>query len=194
MKPGYEDTVHVLGKTLEIMMKALVNLFMVAAIIMSAHVYAETRDPGEYFFNQTFGDFQEELELARDEGKKAILVMFVMDECPYCHRMKTTVLNQKEVQDYYRENFLIFEVDIEGDIEMTDFNGEVITQKNFSEKKHRVRATPVFAFFDLKGERVTRYIGATTGVDEFLHLGKFVASGAYQEMSFTRYKREHKPR
>jgi len=166
------------------------SMLFSALLFLSSHVSAETRDPSAYFFNESFGNFQEELELARDEDKKAVLIMFVMDECPYCHRMKTTVLNQSDVQDYYRENFLIFEVDIEGDIEMVDFQGNEVKQKDFAVLQHRVRATPVFAFFDLEGERIARYIGATTDTDEFLQLGRFVAEGAYKDMSFNRYKRQ----
>ena len=166
------------------------TLLLSTLLFLSSHVSAETRDPSAYFFNESFGNFQEELELARDEGKKAVLIMFVMDECPYCHRMKTTILNQSDVQDFYRDNFLIFEVDIEGDIEMVDFDGNEVKQKDFAVLQHRVRATPVFAFFDLEGERIARYIGATTGTDEFLQLGEYVADGAYKDMSFNRYKRQ----
>ena len=114
------------------------------------------RDPGRYFFNQSFGDFSEELATARQEGKDGILLMFEMDECPFCHRMKTTVLNQPKVQDYFREHFLIFPVDVEGDIEIVDFTGKTETQKDFALKQFRVRATPVFAFFDLDGNLVAR--------------------------------------
>lgn len=151
---------------------------------------AETRDVDEYFFNQSLGDFSEELELAQEQGKQGILIMFEMDECPFCHRMKTTILNQKHVQDYFREHFLIFSVDIEGDVEVVDFQGKTTTEKDFAFKQNRVRATPVFAFFDLRGKRVARYTGATTSLDEFMQLGKYVAEGHYQRMSFTRYKLE----
>ena len=104
---------------------------------------AETRDPGEYFFDQSFGDFSEELDNAREQGKQGILIMFEMDECPFCHRMKTTILNQSEVQDYFKEHFLIFSVDIKGDVEVTDFQGQAMAMKDFSFKQFRVRATPV---------------------------------------------------
>jgi thioredoxin-related protein len=147
------------------------------------------RDPYTYFFNETWGQFPEELEKARAEGKQGILLFFELDECPFCHRMKTTVLNQPEVQAFFREHFLNFAIDIEGDVEMTDFNGKVTTQKIFSEKDNRVRATPVFAFYDLQGKQVVRYTGATSGVDEFLLLGEYVAQGIYKEMPFTKYKR-----
>jgi len=160
------------------------------AMLTSVPGRAEPRDPGQFFFDQTFGDFQEELAKAKEEGKKGVLLMFEMDECPFCHRMKTTVLNQPEVQDYYKENFLIFPVDVEGDVEITDFKGNHMPQKDFALKEHRVRATPVFAFFDLDGNLVSKYIGATRDAEEFLWLGQYVVEGRYQELPFAKYKRE----
>lgn len=166
-------------------------LFLLLLISLPA-AGGQTRDPGEYFFQETFGDFQEELATAKDENKKGVLVFFEMDECPFCHRMKTMVLNKPEVQDWYRENFRIFAVDIEGDIGITDFAGNSTSQKDFAFKQHRVRATPVFAFFDLDGNRVARFTGATRDAEEFMLLGQFVVEGAYKDTNFTRYKREKK--
>ncbi|MEN8177022.1 MAG: thioredoxin family protein [Pseudomonadota bacterium] len=165
---------------------------MVGLLLMISSSQAATRDPAEHFFDQSLGDFREELETARDEGKKGILIMFEMDECPFCHRMKKTVLNQSEVQDYYKENFLIFSVDIEGDVEITDFEGQSVSQKDFAFKQFRVRATPVFGFFDLDGKLITRYTGATSNLSEFLWLGEFVADGHYRNNNFSRYKRQKK--
>ena len=153
---------------------------------------APSRDPDQYFFNQTLGDFSEELALAREQDKTGILIMFEMDECPFCHRMKTTVLNRADVQEYYRKHFLVFPVDIEGDVEITDFAGRQVTQKDFAFQQFRVRATPVFAFFDLDGRLVARYTGATRDAEEFLLLGRYVVDGVYREESFTRYKWERR--
>lgn len=158
--------------------------------VLSVTAVAAVRDPGTYFFDQTFGDFTEELASAKDRGKKGILIMFEMDECPFCHRMKTTVLNQSDIQDYFKEHFLIFPVDIEGDVEITDFSGQTLAQKDFALKQFRVRATPVFAFFDLDGNMIARYTGATRNPEEFRWLGEYVVDGAYKETSFTRFKRE----
>jgi thioredoxin-related protein len=153
-------------------------------------IQAETRSPEQHFFDQTFGDFREELANARTKGKKGILIMFEMDECPFCHRMKTTVLNRPEVQDFFRANFLIFPLDIEGDVEVTDFHGQVVRQKDLALKEFRVRATPVFAFFDLEGNLIARYTGATKNADEFLWLGEYVATGAYKDRDFARFKQD----
>ena len=171
-------------------MKRLV-LVLVLLVSIGAIAADKPRDPGQHFFNESFWDFTEELENAREAGKQGILVMFEMDECPFCHRMKTTVLNQPDVQDYFREHFLVFPVDIEGDIEVVDFKGKATTMKDFAFKQYRVRATPVFAFYDLDGKYIkrARFTGATRDKDEFLLLGRYVVEGAYEKQSFTRYKR-----
>ena len=63
--------------------------------------------------------------------------------------------------------------------------------KDFAFKRYRVRATPVFAFFDLDGNYIkpARLTGATRDKEEFMLLGRYVVEGAYTEQPFTRYKR-----
>lgn len=175
------------------MYKNVAMLFFAVLSINSA-VFAEEgpRDPYSYFFNETFGDYSEELQTARDEGKKGVMIFFEMDECPFCHWMKKNVLNQPEVQAYYREHFLSFPIDIEGDIEITSFKGETMPQKDFAFKKHRVRATPVIAFFDLDGNVVHRHTGRTSSMDEFMLMGRFVAEGHYKKTRFIRFKRNNR--
>jgi len=165
-------------------------LWGLVLLLATGGANAAGQDPGRSFFDQTFGDLPEELEHAREQGKKGILLMFEMDECPFCHRMKATVLNQPEIQDYYREHFLIFAIDVEGDVEITDFSGNAVAQKDFALNQFRVRATPVFAFFDLEGSLVARYTGATRNAEEFRWLGDYVVGGEYRRTSFTNYKRE----
>jgi len=170
-------------------MRAVVMCIVMLPASLNA---AAPRDPETHFFNEFFGDFSEELVSAKEKNKKAIMLFFEQDECPFCYRMKTTILNRPDVQEYYRKHFLIFKVDIEGDIEISDFKGETMKEKEFSFKQHRVRATPVIAFFDLGGKRVVRYIGATSSAEEFMWLGEFVADGHYKTGKFTNYKRQKK--
>ena len=162
------------------------SLLLVLLLVVSPVVSAADQS----FFDQSLGDFSEELATAREAGKSGVLIFFEMDECPFCHRMKTTILNRPEVIAYFKKHFLIFPVDIEGDVEITDFDGNVTSMKDFAFKQHRVRATPVIAFFDLDGKRVVRYTGATSDAEEFMLLGEFVVSGEYKNTSFTRYKRD----
>jgi len=171
--------------------RTIAGLLFFLALQLSVQANASTpRDPYKYFFNETWGDLPEEIAKAKEEGKSGVLIFFEMDECPFCHYMKNNVINQSEIQDYYRKHFLNIVVDIEGDVEMTNFKGETVKQKDFAFKEHRVRATPVIAFFDLNGKRIYRHIGKTNGVQEFLWMGEYIVSGAYKETPFIRYKRK----
>ena len=167
-----------------------------AAAVLSASMLAfsavasdTVRDPYTHFFQDTFGDFTEEIEDARESGKKGVVIFFEMDECPFCERMRETVLNRADVQDYYRDRFRIFTVDIEGDTEVVDFDGNEMPAKDFAFKVNKVRATPVIAFYDLDGRRVVRFTGAVRNWQEFLWLGEFAADGYYHKTNFTRFKR-----
>ena len=165
-------------------------------LLVNSHLYASTaRDPYQYFFEQTLGDLSEELQIAKDEGKKGVFLFFEMDECPFCHRMKTTLLNQSDIQEFFKQNFHAIAIDIEGDLELVDFAGKVTTQKAFS-SANRVRATPVMAFYDLEGDQVVRYTGAASGAEEFMWLAEYYLQGVYKlkdesgrGISFGKYKR-----
>ena len=161
--------------------------FIFTLLTWSAH--AEIRDPHAYFFMPKLGDFKEELAAAKQEGKQGVLIMFEMDDCPFCYRMKGTILNQSEVQDWYRKHFLIYTMDVKGDAPITDFQGKSTTEKAFA-LENRARATPVFLFFDLEGKPVTRFTGATQTAAEFMLLGQYVVEGTYKSVPFNVYKRQ----
>ncbi|MHB9102016.1 MAG: thioredoxin family protein [Sulfuricella sp.] len=149
---------------------------------------AETRDV-QGFFDQNLGDFKAELATARKAEKTGILLMYEIDDCPFCHRMKETILNQPEVQDYFRRHFVIFSIDINGDNALVDFAGKATTEKKFAAEQ-RVRATPVFAFYDLEGRQMTRFTGTAKDVNEFMQLGRYVVEGAWKSMPFAKYKQQ----
>jgi thioredoxin-related protein len=149
--------------------------------------FAETRDAEQNFFDMKMGDFKAELATAKQDGKTGILVMYEQEGCPFCLRMKNTILNQSEVQEYYHKHFLIFPIDIRGDLPLQDFNGKETTEKAFSVEQS-VYGTPVFDFYDLEGKLITRFPGTVKDVNDFLLLAKCVVEGACKKASFTTYK------
>ena len=171
---------------------SIFTILFVALFTVSAS--AEIRDPGEYFFESTFGDYSEELEIAREEGKRGVFLFFEEDDCPFCTRMKATILNRSEVQDFYRQHFKIYRINIKGEVEVTDFNGEVMLEKVFAEQRNKVRATPLMAFYNLDGQMVVRYTGATSSIKEFLMLAQYTVDEEYMKHSFSRYKRKQRKR
>lgn len=169
---------------------AISAVMSLAPTLMAVAADTLGRDPMEHFFQQGFGNLREEMQLASQEGKLGVFVMFNDPDCPWCQKMKATVMSQPVVQEYYRKHFRLVHVDTRGDTSVTDFKGREMAEKDFAFKEHRVRATPVFIFFGLDGTPLVRYTGATRGVDEFLWLGEFVVSGEYKTKNFTAYKRE----
>lgn len=165
----------------------MLRILGLALLMFATTALAEVRDVQTYFFQPKLGDFKSELQTARKEGKTGVLIMFVQEDCPFCERMESTILNQSEVQDYYRKHFLVFEMDVKGGSSMTDFKGASTTEKDFA-LKNRARATPTFLFFDTNGDLVTRYIGVTKDANEFLLLGRYVVAGAYKDKPFAAYK------
>lgn len=172
---------------------ALIALFaatLLAGTVSSAPAAETTRDPMQHFFQQGFNNLPDEVAAAKSGGQMGILIMFEAEDCPWCAKMKATVLNQVTVQDYFRKHFRILMMDVNGDVPMTDFSGTEMPQKDFAFKHNRVRATPVFTFFGLDGKLLTKYTGAARDPEEFLWLGEFVVSGAWKTTNFTAYKRE----
>ena len=163
-------------------------VFLIASSVSNAAT--SVRDPYKHFFNETWGNLPEELKKAKLEGKKGLLVFFEMDECPFCHYMKHNVLNQPKVQKFYREHFVNLAIDIEGDIVIVNLKGQKVKQKDFA-KKNRIRATPVIAYYNLEGKMIYRHTGKTSGIDEFMWLGEYIAKGIYKKnIRFSHYKKQ----
>lgn len=161
------------------------SMLMTMTLIMSGSAMASAADK---FFDQSLGDFRFELESAKKSGKTGLLLMFEAEGCPYCLKMRETVLNQPEVQAYFRQHFRIFSVDMLGAIEIQDTAGRSWREKAYAQEL-RIRGTPTFVFIGSGGDVLARYSGATKDVGEFMRLGHYVAEGIYKTRSFPEYRR-----
>lgn len=178
-------------KTLQVS-KCLRTILYFSAVIGFVSLSTKIAYAADPFFDETFGNYQEDLQTAKDDGKKGIFVFFHMEECPFCHRMRTTIMQEPDVIKFYRENFLTYMHDIEGSYEVVTFNGERMSAQDMAEKVFRVRATPVMMIFDADGNQLVRYTGPTRTKEEFMWIGDYVIDGSYKTKSFTAYKRERK--
>ena len=160
--------------------------FIVLLSIGSSSVFADENS----FFTSSFGDMQEEMETAVEKNKKGVFVFFTMDACPWCQKMHKEVIPNPKIIKFFSKHFVNIEVNIEGNNEMVDFNGDEIEQKAFA-LRYKVRATPVLAFFNLDGKEIVRRTGPAS-VDDFMLLAKFVESGIYKTTNFVKYKRSQK--
>lgn len=148
------------------------------------------RDARGYFFTQSFGDLPEELQEAREAGKIGMLLFFEMEGCPSCRYMMRNVLNQAVVQDWYSERFVSIAVDINGAVELRDFDGVTLPSRVFAAHR-RVKTTPVISFIDLNGTEVFRRASVVKTPEEFLMMGEYVAGGHYTDIPWRDYLRKN---
>jgi thioredoxin-related protein len=161
-------------------------LWLLFALAPLAGHAAELRD-AQSFFNLNMGDLKAEAAEAKSEGKKAVMVMFEQEGCPGCRHMRTQVLNRRDVQDYYRANFANLSFDIWSSVPIRDFSNREQTEKAYAQGI-RIKGTPTFVFYDLAGNEIARIFGVIETREEFLLLGRFIASGAYKTRDFAQYK------
>jgi len=117
-----------------------------------------------------------------------LLLMFETEGCPYCLRMRETILSQPGVQAYFRQHFLIFSVDMLGDVEIRDPAGHSKREKTYARELH-INGTPTFVFIGTDGSVLARYAGAARDANEFMLLGHYVADGFYKTLSFAEYRK-----
>ncbi|MEY6432946.1 thioredoxin fold domain-containing protein [Thioalkalicoccus limnaeus] len=142
---------------------AITLLLLVMSQAVSAARAQETippLTPGHYeipgWFKLSFLDLAEDVEEATADGKR-LMIMFHQEGCPYCTRMVDN-LALEPIETYFRHHFDAVEINLWGDREVVDFDGEVLIEKEFAER-YRVWATPTLLFFNEEGRQVLRLDG-----------------------------------
>lgn len=97
---------------------------------------AELGDDGLHkadWMRDTFKDLREDLDEANAEGKRLALIV-EQRGCIYCDKMHKEVFSQARVSDYIREHFFVVQINLHGDTEVVDFDGEVLSEKAAARK------------------------------------------------------------
>jgi thioredoxin-related protein len=97
---------------------------------------AELGDDGLHktdWMRDTFKDLREDLGEANAEGKRLVL-MVEQRGCSYCAKMHKEVFPKEDVASYIRDNFFVVQINLHGDTEVTDFDGETLTEKQATRK------------------------------------------------------------
>jgi thioredoxin-related protein len=93
----------------------------------------------------TFKDLREDLAEATAEGKR-LMVMIEQRGCIYCTKMHEQVFPDPEITQLIEDNFFVVQINMFGDIEVTDFDGEVLPEKEMVQKWSAL-FTPTTFFF-----------------------------------------------
>jgi len=122
---------------------------VLAAIVVAFPVFAaEMGDDGLHkteWMRETFKDLSEDLAEANAEGKR-LAIIIEQRGCIYCKKMHEEVFPDPEVKAFIEDNYFVIQMNLFGDVEVTDFDGEVLPEKDMAQK-WRILFTPTILFF-----------------------------------------------
>ena len=164
---------------------------------LSARAQAVMTDDGYYrepWFLESFLELSDDLAAATSAGKR-LAIMWELRGCPYCRETHLVNFAKPEITDYIRTRFEILQLNIVGSREVTDFDGEKISEKQLAQK-YGVRYTPTFQFFPERTAGLAdktpreREVTRAQGYLEpprFLSLFRYVAERAYEKGTLDDY-------
>lgn len=115
---------------------------------LPASAQSEMGDDGLHkaaWLHDTFKDMREDLEEARSQNKR-LMVIWEQRGCIYCRKFHEEVAVRPLVRDMLSDEFFVVQMNLFGDVEVTDFDGETLSERNMA-MKWGVMFTPTFMFF-----------------------------------------------
>jgi len=131
------------------MFNKFLKIFLLAmfSLLVNQVSALEVGDDGLHktpWMQDTFKDLREDLEEANAEGKRLVL-FFEQIGCIYCTKMHKEVFSKEKVSNYIDDNFFVVQLNLHGDIEVTDFDGDVLPEKDIA-RKWGILFTPSILF------------------------------------------------
>jgi len=97
------------------------------------------------WMRDTFKDLGEDLEEATAEGKR-MLVIIEQRGCIYCTKMHEQIFPIPEIDALLNDQYFVVQINMFGDTEVTDFDGDVLSEKALV-SKWGMLFTPTMVFF-----------------------------------------------
>lgn len=137
------------------------------------------------WFYLSFKDVREDMQSAADDGKR-LVIMFEQRGCIYCSKMHEEILSDPEIADYIQENFKVVQYNLFGDEDVTDLDGESLTEKTAA-RRWNVLYTPTIVFLPedaaddaTVGSSAVSTMPGAFGKKTFLHMFQWVREKGYE--------------
>lgn len=127
--------------------------------------------------------------------KKRLAIVWEQKGCLYCLDMHKINLADPALNRWIRERFDVIQLNLWGDREVTDFDGQVLPEKELA-RKYRIQFTPTIQFFpesvkDMQGKKgadgeVARMPGYFRPF-HFSAMFEYVFEKRYERQDFQRY-------
>ncbi len=128
-------------------MNQILRTLAIIAALATPAAAVELGDDGLHkptWLRDTFKDMTEDLAEANAEGKR-LLVIFEQRGCIYCTEMHEKIFPEPEIDALIRDNYFVVQMNLFGDVEVTDFDGETLSEKDMA-VKWGVVFTPTMLF------------------------------------------------
>ena len=124
-------------------------LAALAALMLAIPVAAaELGDDGLHkaeWMRDTFKDLREDFAEAKAEGKRVVVIV-EQRGCIYCRDMHENTFPDPRIQKLLHETYFPIQLNLHGDTEIVDTDGEVLSEKAAA-RKWNVMFTPTMVFF-----------------------------------------------
>ena len=118
------------------------------ALVATPMFAAEIGDDGLHeapWIEETFKNLREDLEEAEAQGK-TLMVIIEQRGCIYCTKMYEDVFPDPEITAALSDDFFVVQLNMFGDVEVTDFDGESMSEKDIVQRWN-ANFTPTLMFF-----------------------------------------------
>lgn len=139
------------------------------------------------WFKNSFLDLGEDIEEAA-QAEKRLMLYFYQDGCPYCAKLLQDNFGQKNIADKTQKHFDVIAINMWGDREVTDLNGNMVTEKQFAENL-KVMFTPTLLMMNEQGKVALR-VNGYYAPDKFMAALEYVGEGKENQLSFSEYYKE----
>ena len=185
------------------MKRLVLALAFVLASILGPARAATLNDDGLHvqpWFVETFLDLKQDIDDAAKLGKR--FVVFIEQKgCIYCTEMHEKALADPKIADYIKANFVVLQLNLHGEREVTDTDGKVLREKEAARRWGAV-GTPTILFLprtSAEAEGKTAREAAVARMPGYFRppvfeaMFRYVREEAYLKGSFDKYLGENKP-
>ena len=137
------------------------------------------------WFKLSFLDIREDVNEAKENGKKGLILYFGMEKCPYCKALLEVNFAKIDVAEYTQKNFDVVAFDVKGSRTVTTMDGEQITENKYA-IQNNANFTPTLIFLNHNGKEVHRIVGYLP-VYAFTAGLEYVADQHYKKETFKEY-------
>lgn len=127
------------------MFRFLTIVFLALATPLTAAVLGDDGLHKAEWMVETFKDLREDHADAVAQGK-TLMVIIEQRGCIYCTKMHEEVFPDPQIDAALHEDFYVIQINMFGDVEVTDFDGTTLSEKDMV-RRWNAQFTPTLMFF-----------------------------------------------